>query len=197
MKKSFVVFEGPIASGKTTHSSLLAQRLAVEPILEHFLENPFLVDFYKERQRWAALMQLWFLMARQEQLRDVSFPTKNLIITDYSPLKNGIFARALLTERELTLYEQIAAKVAESYVQPNLVVYLDATNEILLQRIRLRNRPFESTIDSDYLDKLRGSYDREFAKNQNLKVLRLSTSKIDLASREDVFGVQNAILAEL
>src|SRR6202041_343000 len=104
---SFIAFEGPIASGKTTHATLLAQRLGSTPLLEEFPKNDFLEDFYADKKRWALPMQLSFLALRYPQLRTVVAPLTEAVIIDYSCLKDRAFAELLLVDRELRLYEQL------------------------------------------------------------------------------------------
>ena len=135
----FVAFEGPIASGKTTHAVLLARRLGAVPILEEFPDNEFLADFYGDQTRWALPMQLSFLALRTAQVRKVVHPLNESVIVDYSYLKDPAFAQLLLKERELRLYLRISAQFQTTLAKHDLIVYLDARNEVLLERIRRRN----------------------------------------------------------
>ena len=175
----YIAFEGPIAAGKTTHASLLSKYLSVEPILEEFLKNEFLTDFYADIDRWALPMQLWFLIARRGQMQELNQPLTRTLVADYSTLKNNIFARALLRDRELRLYEQIASERSFQFRHPDLIVYVDAENEVLLERIKLRNRKFEEGIDATYQDHLRAAYELEF-RTQKSRVFRVDTSRFDL-----------------
>lgn len=196
-KYPFIAFEGPIASGKTTHATLLAERLGCKPLLEPFGGNEFLGDFYANRERWALPMQLSFLGLRGSQLRSVTEPPTQPVIADYSYLKDPTFAQLLLTGRELRLYEQIAAAFQITLPKHDLIVYLDARNDVLLDRIQRRNRPYEETIDSRYQDKLRGAYEAAFRANPDLKVVRYDTSSLDLDSFADVGKLQERILSEI
>jgi deoxyguanosine kinase len=193
----FIAFEGPIASGKTTHAELLAQKLSLAPILEEFPRNEFLADFYGAPERWALPMQLSFLALRSRQLQRVVPPLTAPVIADYSYLKDPAFAQLLLKDRELRLYEQISAVFQTTIAKHDAIVYLDARNEVLLERIRLRNRPYEASVDSAYQDSLRAIYEEAFLANPDLKVIRYDTSDLDLNSTDDVEQLQKTILESL
>ena len=193
----YIGFEGPIASGKTTHATLLAKRLACTLLLEDFPGNEFLADFYGDKERWALPMQLSFLAMRTAQLRTVVAPLPQSVLVDYSNLKDGTFAQLLLRDRELRLYDQIARAFQANVVSHDLIVYLDASNDVLLERIRNRGRVYEATIDANYLDSLRESYEKAFRAVGQLKVVRYDTSVVDLTSKSDVNNLQDTILREL
>lgn len=190
----FIAFEGPIASGKTTHAGLLAEKLGVPPTLEEFPENEFLADFYADQTRWALPMQLSFLALRTAQLRQIVSPLIEPVIVDYSYLKDRAFAQLLLKERELRLYKKISGEFQTTIARHDLIVYLDAHNDVLLERIKRRNRPYEARIDSAYQDSLRAAYEEAFVANPDLKVIRYDTSSLDLNSRWDVEQLQQVIL---
>lgn len=194
---SFIAFEGPIASGKTTHATLLAERLGTTPLLEQFGVNEFLADYYGDRTRWALPMQLSFLALRSSQLRQVKNPIAETTVVDYSYLKDPAFAHLLLRDRELRLYEQMADAYQMAIAKHDLVVYLDARNEVLLERIRRRNRPYETSIDAAYQDSLRGAYENAFRADPELTVVRYDTSDLDLGNGTDVDQLQDAVLSAL
>jgi deoxyguanosine kinase len=193
----YIAFEGPIAAGKTTHAMLLAQQLGATPLLEDFPGNEFLEDFYQDKKRWALPMQLSFLALRYSQLRTVVAPLTQAVVIDYSYLKDRTFAQLLLTDRELRLYQQLSAAFHATIVEHDLIVYLDASNDVLLDRIRQRNRPYEAIIDSAYQDNLRDAYEKAFRANPQLKVIRYNTTDLDLNSIVDVHRLQETILSSL
>lgn len=192
-----VAFEGPIAAGKTTHAKLLAERFGAQPLLEDFPRNEFLEDFYGDKTRWALPMQLSFLAMRHSQLRTVVVPLTAPVVIDYSHLKDSIFARVLLEGRELRLYDQLSVPFQANVVEPDLVVYLNARDEVLLERIRRRNRPYEAVIDSAYQQRIRNAYEEVFRAKPSLTVTRYDTSDLDLDSLTDVRRLQDKIFSAL
>jgi len=197
LTQPYIAFEGPIASGKTTHATLLAQHIDSNLLLEEFPNNEFLADFYGDKERWALPMQLSFLALRSSQLRTVVVPLTQPVVVDYSYLKDPAFAQLLLADRELRLYQQISAAFRSTMVEHDLIVYLDARDDVLLDRIRRRNRPYEAVIDSAYQQSLRDAYEKAFRENPQLKINRYDTSDLDLNSTADVRQLQETILASL
>lgn len=180
----YIGFEGPIGAGKTTLTELLANQLGGQTVLEDFDNNPFLPDFYRAKDRWGLAMQLWFLSERYAQLSQVKV-TVQPAVADHTLLKDRVFAQALLSGRELNLYERISQAMHEDVEYPTVVVFLDARNEILLQRIKRRGRDYEKDITADYLDALRASYAEQFSKLPST-LMRVDTSDLDLGSEQQL-----------
>jgi len=178
----YIGLEGPIAAGKTTLAGMLAENLGSHVLLEDFDSNEFLADFYSDKERWGLGMQLWFLSSRREQLSTIHTPLDRSIVADYTYLKDRVFAALLLRDRELRLYERLAANFRNNVPQPNLIVYLDARNDVLLQRIRKRDRPYEKVIDSTYQESLRRVWERVLATGAARNVVRYDTTELDLNS---------------
>lgn len=130
-------------------------------------------------------------------MRTVVAPLPQPVLVDYSNLKDGTFAQLLLKDRELRLYDQISRAFQADVLSHDLIVYLDASNDVLLERIRKRNRVYEATIDANYLDSLRESYEKAFRAVGRLKVVRYDTSLLELTSKTDVNNLQDTILHEL
>jgi len=195
INQPYIGFEGPIGAGKTTLAQLLALHLNATLILEDVDGNAFLPDFYKNRERWALGAQLAFLISRYEQLRTIPPSRTRAVVSDYTQAKDPIFARALLHDREVELYERMSIGLDASVFRPDLTVYVDARNDVLLDRIRRRDRPYEVSIDAKYLDALRGAYARHHESTGGLQVLRIDTSTLDLCSEPQLKGLYAKIQA--
>jgi deoxyguanosine kinase len=194
--RPYIAFEGPIAAGKTTLAARLAAHLSSDLVLEEFEGNEFLSDFYSDRRRWSLPMQLWFLTARIPALKSIRHAVANAIVTDYTSRKDLLFARLLLEERELRLFSRVATLTASDVIQPDLIVFLDAKTEILLDRIRHRGRNYEETIDAPYLNSLRRAYEEDLL-HLGLNVVRYDTSTLDLNSPTQMQHLYDTILAAL
>ena len=191
----YIAFEGPIAAGKTTLATLLATAIGGDLILEAFNANEFLADFYNDRDRWALPMQLWFFSSRFPALRDVPASLSRPLVADYTHRKDSLFARLLLRGRELRLFEQISALPRQHITSPDLIVYLDARNEVLLQRIRSRGRPYDLSIDCSYLDRLRAAYDKDLeAGTTRSSILRFETSDLNLQSEKEMTEFYQSVM---
>lgn len=192
----YIAFEGPIAAGKTTLATRLAAHLLSELVLEEFEGNEFLEDFYRDRRRWSLHMQLWFLCARIPALSLIRRSKRSAVVADYTARKAPLFARLLLDARELRLFDRVATLAAPELAQPDLIVFLDAETEILLDRIRCRGRRYEETIDGSYLNSLRRAYEEDLL-HRDLKVVRYDTSALDLNSVTQMQHLYDTILGAL
>jgi deoxyguanosine kinase len=190
----YIGFEGPIGAGKTTLAQLLALHLGATLILEDVDGNAFLPDFYANRERWALGAQLAFLISRFEQLRTIPPSRTKPVVADYTQAKDPIFARTLLHDREVELYERLSIGLEPSVCRPDLTVYVDAEDDVLLDRIRRRNRPYEVAIDAEYLDALRAAYTRHHNSTGRVKVLTVDTSTLNLRSESQLNALYKKIL---
>jgi deoxyguanosine kinase len=190
----YIGFEGPIGAGKTTLAQLLALHLGATLVLEDVDGNAFLPDFYADRERWALGAQLAFLISRFEQLRTIPPARTRPVVSDYTQSKDPIFARTLLHDREVELYERLSMGLEPSVCRPDLTVYVDAKNDVLLDRIRRRNRPYEASIDAEYLDALRQAYTRHHNSTGRVKILILDTSTLNLRSESQLSALYKKIL---
>jgi deoxyguanosine kinase len=195
INQPYIGFEGPIGAGKTTLAQLLALHLGATLILEDVDGNAFLPDFYVNRERWALGAQLAFLISRYEQLRTIPPSRNRPVVSDYTQAKDPIFARALLHDREVELYERLSVGLDASVSRPDLTVYVDAQNDVLLDRIRRRNRSYEVSIDAEYLDALRDAYTRHHNSTGRLQVLTIDTSALNLRSESQLNSLYKKILA--
>ena len=163
----YVAIEGVIGVGKTTLARLLQPAFDAEIILEVFEENPFLSDFYYDRERYAFQTQIFFLLSRYHQQRrtitDLVTTGKN-VIADYTFAKDSLFARINIKGDELDMYYKVHEALAEKIQKPDLLVYLQATTDTLMQRIALRDRPYERQMERSYIHELNLAYDEFFSK---------------------------------
>lgn len=177
----FIVIEGPIGVGKTSLARRLCASLEAEAVLEQAAENPFLERFYRNPRDGALPTQLYFLFQRAQQLaalnqQDMFAPLR---VADYLLEKDRLFARVTLDEAELGLYEQVYAKLDVQAPKPDLVVYLQAPVDVLLERIAKRGIRYEQQIDRAYLERLNEAYARFFHEYEAAPLLIVNAASID------------------
>lgn len=192
----YIAIEGPIGVGKTALARRLAERLRARLVLEDVEENPFLERFYSDMRSYAFQTQLFFLLSRHRQQREIgqSELFHEVIVSDYLFDKDRIFAYLNLTEHELVLYERIYEFVVKEIPKPDLIVYLQARTDMLLARIRQRGRPMEAAIDPDYLNSLADAYNHFFMHYEAAPLLIVNTERLDIvASRDDFEDLLRAI----
>lgn len=182
----FVVIEGPIGVGKTSLARKLCDSLSAEPVLEQASENPFLERFYRNPRAGAFPTQLYFLFQRAQQLaalnqQDLFAPVR---VADYLLAKDRLFASITLDEAELGLYEQVHARLGIIAPQPDLVVYLQAPVDVLLERIAKRGIDYERQIDRHYLERLNEAYARFFHEYEAAPLLIVNAASIDPISNQ-------------
>lgn len=184
--KSFIAVEGAIGVGKTTLAKKLANSFNAELLLEGASENPFLEKFYQNAKTGALPAQLYFLFQRTRQLQelrqgDMFSPSH---VADFLMDKDRLFARITLDSDELSLYEQVYNNLTIDAPIPDLVIYLQAPAEVLLQRIRKRGLSMEYTITDDYLNRLSDAYTDFFHYYNASPLLIVNASDIDLVNNE-------------
>jgi len=181
----YLVIEGPIGVGKTSLAQLLAQELKVRLILEKVEENPFLKEFYKDPKHYGFQTQIFFLLSRYRQLQELRqidlFERSTL--TDYFFPKDRIFASINLEGSELALYEQLYTLLNPQVPTPDLVIYLQASTEVLMERIRHRALEFERSLMWEYLEAVNQVYNNYFFKYSDSPLLVVQTSEIDFVNR--------------
>ncbi|HZI14546.1 MAG TPA: deoxynucleoside kinase [Myxococcus sp.] len=194
MDQRYIVVEGPIGVGKTSLSNILAERLAGRRILEVVEENPFLSNFYTDRQKFAFQTQIFFLLSRFRQQQDLFQQDlfSSMTVSDYLFAKDRIFAHLNLDAHELALYERVFEALSPRVAKPDLVIYLQARLDVLLHRIKKRGREFERKFDAQYLEGLVHSYNDFFTHYTDTPLLVVNTSDIDFvhneADREDLLA---------
>jgi len=193
----YIAIEGAIGVGKTTLSRLLSSRFQADLLLEVFEENPFLADFYADRAAYAFQTQIFFLLSRYHQQQEVppALATGNHLIADYTFEKDALFARLNLSGDELDTYFSVHKALAEKLPLPDLIVYLQADTKVLMQRIALRDRPYERNMDRDYIDNLNQAYEDFYsAEHNNTPILRINTNELNyVAKEEDLDWVETRI----
>jgi deoxyguanosine kinase len=194
----YVAIEGVIGVGKTTLARLLQSAFEAEILLEVFEENPFLSDFYGDRARYAFQTQIFFLLSRYHQQRrgvtEVVATGKNLL-SDYTFAKDALFARINLQGDELQMYGRVHEALAEKIPLPDLLVYLRADTDVLMQRIALRDRTYERNMERGYIDELNHAYDEFFVTPyDHTPVLTIDTNNINIVQNpEHLKHVENKI----
>ena len=177
----YIAVEGPIGVGKTALARRLATEFGSELILEGVDDNQFLGKFYEDPARYALHAQLFFLLERyrQQQALDHSALAVRGAVADYLFAKDAIFAGVTLQEEELVLYRQVYQLLDAQIPKPDLVIYLEARPEILLERIKKRGREFERAIDADYLSRLTEAFRSFFYDYSDAPLLVINCSDID------------------
>jgi deoxyguanosine kinase len=169
-------------------------------VLEAFEENPFLSDFYQDPARYAFQTQIFFLLSRYRQQRQVVSPgiTQGHLIADYTFEKDALFARLNLEGDELETYNLVHEALAERVKIPDLTVFLKADTEVAMQRIAMRDRPYERNMNYGYIDKLNKAYENYFSQVDDRQILKIDTNHLDfVAATEDLEGINNRIRAAL
>lgn len=178
----YIAIEGVIGVGKTTLARLLQPSFDSELLLEIFEENPFLSDFYSDRERFAFQTQIFFLLSRYHQQRKgvpEALAKKNWLISDYTFEKDRLFAEVNLSGDELETYYQVHEALAEKIIKPDLIVYLQADTDVLMQRIAHRDRPYERQMDVTYIDALNQTYETRIKNYPAGAVLTINTNDLD------------------
>ncbi|MCP3676659.1 MAG: deoxynucleoside kinase [Deltaproteobacteria bacterium] len=177
----YIAIDGPIGVGKSSLAECLAEEFEGRTITEDFENNPFLPGFYSDREKNAFQTQIFFLLSRYQQQKVLGqqelFSTT--IISDYLFAKDRIFAYLNLDEAELALYEQIFRLLDGTIPKPDLVVYLQASTEVLKERIKRRNKPYEINIGDDYIEELVEAYNKYFFYYSDSPLLVVNTTDID------------------
>lgn len=178
MQHKYIAIDGPIGAGKTTLVKMLAKDLKADAVYEPSEKNPFLSDFYKDRHQNAFKTQIFFLLSRYQQQQTLKDPAKP-IICDYTFAKDKIFAKINLSNDEQALYEKIFSFLHAELPKPDLVIYMQATPKVLLDRIKKRGIPYEKPITEEYLEELINAYNDYFFNYNDGPLLVINASDID------------------
>jgi len=181
----YIAIEGPLRVGKSTLARILAQRLHARRIYDSEA-NPFLADFYAEKEGAAFRAQMYFLMERQKRVREaLADETPGPIISDFLMEKDRIFANLNLDDQELRLYESYYESLTAEIPQPDLVIYLQASPEVLRSRIARKKAQEESRIATEYIEEVTRAYEHFFFRYEAADLLVINTSEIDFVERSE------------
>ncbi len=185
----FIAVEGPIGVGKTTLARKLAETFNYEVLLERAEENPFLERFYRKNGEGALATQLFFLFQRAQQIHDIRQADMfaPIRVADFLIDKDRLFAQANLSVEEFELYDKVYQQTTIDAPAPDLVIYLQASTDVLLQRIQQRGIDAEQSIDSSYLEKLNDAYCNFFHFYDAAPLLIVNASHVDLANNQQHF----------
>lgn len=193
----YIAIEGAIGVGKTTLSRLLSSRFQAKLMLEVFEENPFLADFYADREAYGFQTQIFFLLSRYHQQQEVpkGLESGASLIADYTFEKDALFAKLNLSGDELDTYFSVHNALAEKLRLPDLVVYLQAETSVLMQRIAHRDRPYERNMDQSYIHNLNQTYEEFYSgQGSGAQVLRINTNDLNyVANEKDLDSVEDRI----
>lgn len=187
LDQRYIVVEGAIGVGKSSLTNIIADRFQARRVMEVVEENPFLASFYTDRNKYAFQTQMFFLLSRFKQQQELFQQDlfSNITVSDYLFAKDRIFAALTLDENELALYERVFGALGPQVTKPDLVIYLQARMDVLLSRIKKRNREFERRFDVGYLEGLVRAYNDFFFHYTDTPLLVVNTSDIDFVNNPD------------
>ncbi len=184
-----IVIEGSLGVGKTSLAVMLAEKISGQTLLERTEENPFLVKFYQNPKKYRFQTQIFFLLHRYQQaseIRQIGL-FKRSIISDYLFDKDSVFARANLDDNEFWLYDQLFRLLKKRITPPDLVIFLQATTDVLMKRIRKRDKEYERSISYGYLEEINQSLNEFFFHYSDSPLLVINASKIDFVNVPEDF----------
>jgi len=194
----YLVVEGPVGVGKTGLARMLATRLEGRAILEETDENPYLELFYRNRKKYGFQAQISFLLSRYIQQTRLVHPDlfTRYLVSDFLFGRGTVFAKVSLEPQEFSLYQRLMEQLKPGLISPDLVIYLQASTGVLVDRINRNGRAFERDMDRNWLEQLVDSYNSWFLQDRQYPVLVVNTDSVDLSRSENSFeGLVEAIKA--
>ena len=177
----YIVIEGPLGVGKTSLAKMLAEKMNGQTLMEDVEENPFLFNFYQDPQKYRFQAQIFFLLRRYEQAQAMGQMDlfNRVVISDYLFDKDRIFAQVNLDDNEFWLYEQLFQILRKRVTPPDLVLFLQANTDVLMDRIKKRNRKYEKSVNYKYLEKINRAFNDFFFHFSDCPLLVVNASEID------------------
>lgn len=194
----YISIEGNIGAGKTSFCRMLAEEYSCKLILEQFNDNPFLPLFYKEPERYAFTLELFFMTERFKQMQSAQSPDlfQQILISDYFFTKTLLFAKKNLIEEEYKLFQQLYNVLTKSLPQPELLVYFHRNTDILKQNIIKRNRSYEQNITEEYLLNIQHSYFEYFRGILSFPILIIDLNTIDFVENRKQYEELKKLLSK-
>ena len=198
-RSRYVVVEGPIGAGKTSLARVLAQRAGGEELFERPEDNPFLERFYGDMPRYALAAQLTFLFQRADQLRQLAQLDffKKPTVSDFLLDKDPLFARLNLSDAEYRLYEKVYSHLKPQTPTPDLVIYLQAPVDTLIERVHRRGVDFERRISAQYLTRLADAYSRYFYAFEASPLLIVNSERLNFVDNDEHVGLLLSRIASM
>ena len=177
----YIVIEGPLGVGKTSLAQMLAEKMTGQTLMEDVEENPFLVNFYQDPAKYGFQTQIFFLLRRYKRAQAIGQMDlfNRVVISDYLFDKDRIFAQVNLDDNEFWLYEQLFQILRKRLTPPDLVLFLQANTDVLMERIKKRNRKYERSINFKYLEKVNRAFNDFFFHYSDCPLLVVNASEID------------------
>ena len=185
LEPRFIAIEGCIGAGKTSLVNLLGKQLDTQVVREIDDENPFISKFYQDRESFGFQTQIFFLLNRYNQCMGLAQRNlfSSVVLVDYLFQRDRLFAAINLKDQELKLYDQIYSLLNNKIPKPDLVIFLQASTDILRSRVEKRGREYEAFMDPDYLDNVNKSFNNFFFYYSETPLLVVNTNEIDFVEK--------------